>query len=413
MREQHQPDGEQRDGPQLPAELRPLGVERRRVQQRRAGTGGTRAAGRARTAGPTAGGSSSSPPTTSRIGYGIRSHRASTPRPTATASRPSTSSTGCNREHGPRTRARRDYLRVAGMTVPLAGRHASPRSTSATRPPPDRPDAPSTSSPPVLLLVRRDRPAPTSSSSSPAADGPDGVDGHRGQAGAAVRRGLRRRRDDPDRRDGEGRAAPGDRTRRASSSPSPAPARRGDAGRRRPGAEGARSTACTAWPSARTASVYLADTWNNRVRKYDPKAEHRRRRSPAPARRGSRATAGRRRRRSSAGCFCVALRPGGEDDLYVTDLDNRRIRKVDMATGIVTTVAGNGQKGVPKDGEAATTQPLVDPRAVRRGRDGERVHPRARRARPAGGGRDGQDPHRGRHGQGGHRAAAEAARRPR
>ena len=29
-----------------------------------------------------------------------------------------------------------------------------------------------------------------------------------------------------------------------------------------------------------------------------------------------------------------------------------------------TTVAGNGQKGVPQDGEDAKTQPLVDPRAV-------------------------------------------------
>jgi hypothetical protein len=45
-------------------------------------------------------------------------------------------------------------------------------------------------------------------------------------------------------------------------------------------------------------------------------------------------------------------------------LDNRRIRAVDLRTGIVTTVAGNGQKGVPKDGEDARSQPLVDPRAV-------------------------------------------------
>ena len=47
----------------------------------------------------------------------------------------------------------------------------------------------------------------------------------------------------------------------------------------------------------------------------------------------------------------------------MTDLDNRRIRKVDMATGIVTTVAGNGQKGVPKDGGVAAAELLVDPRA--------------------------------------------------
>ncbi|HYE98834.1 MAG TPA: hypothetical protein VEJ18_07985, partial [Planctomycetota bacterium] len=32
--------------------------------------------------------------------------------------------------------------------------------------------------------------------------------------------------------------------------------------------------------------------------------------------------------------------------------------------GVVRTVAGNGRKGVPKDGEPATDQPLVDPRAA-------------------------------------------------
>jgi len=31
---------------------------------------------------------------------------------------------------------------------------------------------------------------------------------------------------------------------------------------------------------------------------------------------------------------------------------------------VLTLVAGNGDKGVPKDGALATTAPLVDPRAV-------------------------------------------------
>ena len=39
--------------------------------------------------------------------------------------------------------------------------------------------------------------------------------------------------------------------------------------------------------------------------------------------------------------------------LYLADLDNRRIRAVDLKTGIVTTVAGNGEKGVPEDGADA------------------------------------------------------------
>jgi sugar lactone lactonase YvrE len=65
----------------------------------------------------------------------------------------------------------------------------------------------------------------------------------------------------------------------------------------------------------------------------------------------------------------VSFDPKGEG-LFITDLDNRRIRRVDMTTKIVTTVAGNGEKGVPKDGEKAVQQPLVDPRAACADRDG-------------------------------------------
>lgn len=50
--------------------------------------------------------------------------------------------------------------------------------------------------------------------------------------------------------------------------------------------------------------------------------------------------------------------------LHIADLNNRRIRAIDLSTGIVTTIAGNGAKGIPADGEKATNAPLVDPRAV-------------------------------------------------
>src|SRR5438067_638020 len=63
------------------------------------------------------------------------------------------------------------------------------------------------------------------------------------------------------------------------------------------------------------------------------------------------------------GIYCVALAPDGRK-LYLADLDNRRVRAIDLATAVVTTVAGNGQKGVPADGAKATDAPLVDPRAV-------------------------------------------------
>jgi DNA-binding beta-propeller fold protein YncE len=61
--------------------------------------------------------------------------------------------------------------------------------------------------------------------------------------------------------------------------------------------------------------------------------------------------------------YCLAL-DTKRGALFVDDLDNRRIRKIDLRTGVVTTVAGDGKRGVPKDGDLATESPLVDPRAV-------------------------------------------------
>jgi hypothetical protein len=52
------------------------------------------------------------------------------------------------------------------------------------------------------------------------------------------------------------------------------------------------------------------------------------------------------------------------DTMYLADLGNRRIRSVNLRTGMTATVAGNGEKGVPPDGADARQAPLLDPRAV-------------------------------------------------
>lgn len=69
------------------------------------------------------------------------------------------------------------------------------------------------------------------------------------------------------------------------------------------------------------------------------------------------------------GIFAIDLSPDGKN-LYVADLTNRRVRRVDLQSGIVTTVAGNGEQGIPADGAVAAQSPLVDPRAVTVDREG-------------------------------------------
>jgi hypothetical protein len=61
--------------------------------------------------------------------------------------------------------------------------------------------------------------------------------------------------------------------------------------------------------------------------------------------------------------MCVTLTPD-RNSLLVTDLRNRRIRSIDLTSGTIKTIAGNGKKGVPVDGSLATDAPLVDPRAA-------------------------------------------------
>jgi len=53
----------------------------------------------------------------------------------------------------------------------------------------------------------------------------------------------------------------------------------------------------------------------------------------------------------------VVLDPTGKF-LVVADLGNHRIRRIDLATRAVTTIAGNGQKGFPQEGADALASPL-------------------------------------------------------
>jgi sugar lactone lactonase YvrE len=109
-------------------------------------------------------------------------------------------------------------------------------------------------------------------------------------------------------------------------------------------------------------AVWIADTWNWCVRRVDLKTGT----ISRPAGTGEKGYAGDGGPAAQAKCggiYSIAFDAKGEN-LYLADLDNRRIRAVNLKSGLMSTVAGNGEKGVPKDGADARTQPLVDPRAV-------------------------------------------------
>jgi hypothetical protein len=108
--------------------------------------------------------------------------------------------------------------------------------------------------------------------------------------------------------------------------------------------------------------LFLADTWNNRVRKIEGESG----KIAAFAGTGTKGfagDAGPALKAQFGGVYCLALH-GESQRMYVGDLDNRRVRAIDLKTGVVRTVAGNGEKGVPEDGAEAVKAPLLDPRAV-------------------------------------------------
>lgn len=53
-----------------------------------------------------------------------------------------------------------------------------------------------------------------------------------------------------------------------------------------------------------------------------------------------------------------------QDRLYIADIGNHRIRRVDLKTGRIETIAGTGEKKLPGDGSQAVNGPILGPRAL-------------------------------------------------
>ena len=57
--------------------------------------------------------------------------------------------------------------------------------------------------------------------------------------------------------------------------------------------------------------------------------------------------------------------------LLVCDIGNHRIRKIDLRTGVIETLAGNGKRGKTQDGTKVDEAPLNGPRALAVARNGD------------------------------------------
>jgi DNA-binding beta-propeller fold protein YncE len=115
-------------------------------------------------------------------------------------------------------------------------------------------------------------------------------------------------------------------------------------------------------------TVYLADTFNHVIRAYDPGSATVR----SIAGTGTAGFGGDGGPAAAAAFnqpYCCALEPDGRG-LLVCDIRNARLRRIDLAGGTVTTVAGNGTSGRPVDGAVAIESPLTGPRAACRAPDG-------------------------------------------
>lgn len=114
--------------------------------------------------------------------------------------------------------------------------------------------------------------------------------------------------------------------------------------------------------------IYLADTWNCRIRKIDAKSGIVTT-VAGTGENGFSGDGGPATAAKLAGIYCATIDFKGER-LYLADLHVNRIRYLDLKTGLLHAFAGNGQKGVPKNGAKAAESPLSDPRAVAPDRKG-------------------------------------------
>ena len=63
----------------------------------------------------------------------------------------------------------------------------------------------------------------------------------------------------------------------------------------------------------------------------------------------------------------------GKGTLFICDIGSHRVRRVDLKSGLVTTLTGTGEKSVPKDGSSFVNAAVSGPRAMEFTKDGDAI----------------------------------------
>lgn len=108
-------------------------------------------------------------------------------------------------------------------------------------------------------------------------------------------------------------------------------------------------------------TLLITDTGNNLLQLFDPITGNLTR-IAGSGERGFDGDGGPATEASLRGPRGVALDQNG--NVFIADSANRRIRRIDAATGVITTVAGNGERGSTGDGGSALEASFVSPRSI-------------------------------------------------
>jgi sugar lactone lactonase YvrE len=116
--------------------------------------------------------------------------------------------------------------------------------------------------------------------------------------------------------------------------------------------------------AASNGDIYIADTLNYRIRMIDHATGliHTVAGNGQPASNGSVGDGGLATAAHLNMPSDVEIAPNG--DIYVADMHHQRVRKIDAMTHIITTVAGSGQWGYTGDGGLATSASLAGPAGI-------------------------------------------------